>query len=455
LNILSEDQITQLAPDASSLKSGKDLATEKKWLTFLYNDRALWGEVQGSGKDPYRTQVDRQSIAFKCSCPSRKFPCKHGLGLLLLFARKTALFSQEENEPVWVKEWIDKRSQSAKAEPSPAVAADTPSTAIDTKKAEKQAKEKEKRGADRLSKVNSGVAELELWLKDLLRTGLLSIPEKEPNFWNKTAARMVDAQASGLGNMVKEFSEIDYYTGNRWHEEVLQQTAKIHLLLEAFKRINTLPENLQEDVKNLIGWSKAQKELLESPDAPVIKDHWLVLGRQTETQEDLTIQRNWLFGTQTKRYALILNFAYKNAPMATMLVPATMVNAELVFYPSVFPLRAVIKNQENTTAPSSSPMAFHHWVATQEMYADVISLYPWADYIPLFVEQLSLVFHQTQWLLKDQQGEYMEINKKFDEIKIYSLLAFSGGKPLDIFLIRIKNTVLPVGIWLNNLYKIL
>ncbi|MES2733264.1 MAG: SWIM zinc finger family protein [Bacteroidota bacterium] len=453
MNILSEEQITQLAPDVTSLKSGKDLGNEKKWHSFAYNERALWGEVQGSGKDPYRTQVDRQSIAFKCSCPSRKFPCKHGLGLLFLFSRKTALFSQESNEPTWVKEWIDKRIETAKTEVNIA-AADT-ATAIDTKKAAKQAKEKEKRGADRLAKVTSGVAELERWLKDLLRTGLLSIPEKDPNFWNKTAARMVDAQASGLGNMVKEFSEIDYYSGNRWHDEVLQQTAKIHLLLEAFKRLDTLPENLQEDVKNLIGWSKAQKELLESPDAPAIKDNWLVLGRQTETQEDLTVQRNWLYGTQTNRYALILNFAYKNAPISTMLVPAAMIEAELIFYPSVFPLRAVIKSHDSTSIPLSIPPAFKHWEATQKQYAGIISSYPWADYIPMFVEQLSLFFHQTQWLLKDQQDEYMEINKKFDELKIYNLLAFSGGKPLDICLIRIKNTVLPIGICQNNSYKIL
>ena len=43
--------------------------------------------------------------AFRCSCPSRKFPCKHGLGLLLLLADQPALFKQQE-PPAWVADWL-------------------------------------------------------------------------------------------------------------------------------------------------------------------------------------------------------------------------------------------------------------------------------------------------------------------------------------------------------------
>jgi len=72
---LSEDQILTLAPDESSKKSGKDLANPAKWVSKGVNEQALWGECQGSGSKPYQTQIDIINIAFKCSCPSRKFPC--------------------------------------------------------------------------------------------------------------------------------------------------------------------------------------------------------------------------------------------------------------------------------------------------------------------------------------------------------------------------------------------
>ena len=61
---------------------------------------------------PYQTIVDLTNIAFKCSCPSHKFPCKHALGLLLLYARSESAFAQED-EPEWVTSWIDKRAETA------------------------------------------------------------------------------------------------------------------------------------------------------------------------------------------------------------------------------------------------------------------------------------------------------------------------------------------------------
>src|SRR6187551_1923980 len=119
----TEEQIYSLAPDESSKKSGKELANPSKWGKREFSDRALWGECQGSGKLPYQTQVDIGNVAFKCSCPSRKFPCKHGLGLLLLYARDKKMFSSAA-EPDWVTGWLDKRNEK------------------EEKKVEKKAKEK-------------------------------------------------------------------------------------------------------------------------------------------------------------------------------------------------------------------------------------------------------------------------------------------------------------------------
>lgn len=84
--IWTQEQILALAPDANSAKNGKALATSSKWSFLGCNDKAVWGECQGSGKKPYQTQIDLTQLAFKCSCPSRKFPCKHGIGMFLLFS---------------------------------------------------------------------------------------------------------------------------------------------------------------------------------------------------------------------------------------------------------------------------------------------------------------------------------------------------------------------------------
>ncbi|MDJ1502631.1 SWIM zinc finger family protein [Xanthocytophaga agilis] len=448
MNQLTEEQIAQLSPDTASLAAGKGLAGTSKWVSFAYNERVLWGEIKGSGSTPYRSQIDLTNTAFKCSCPSRKFPCKHGLGLYLMFTRNFADFTKTENEPVWVKEWMDKRaSKPATTEPKPEA---------DVETVAKQAKAKEKRQNKRLEEIAGGVAELDLWVKDLLRGGLLAFPEKGPQFWKKTAARMVDAKAPGLGNMVKEFQEINYFSGNTWQGEALQQATKIFMLLEGVKNIDALPTLVQEDVKSLIGISRNQKELLEDAAAEKIKDIWLVLGRQREVNdEDLTIQRDWLYGTQSKRFALILNFAYRSAPIQNLVVPGTATQAELVFYPGNYPLRAAIKMVGSNSTQFSIPEMFGNWDAVQEYYTQILSKFPWADNIPLFVKDLLPVTHASKWHLRDSDGYIMPLPADFDIQKLYQILAISGGASVHMSFLRQKDTVVPLGVWVDGKYKLI
>src|SRR5690349_19538332 len=42
----STEQVLALAPDSSSAKAGKDLASPRKWVTLGRDDRATWGECQ-------------------------------------------------------------------------------------------------------------------------------------------------------------------------------------------------------------------------------------------------------------------------------------------------------------------------------------------------------------------------------------------------------------------------
>ncbi len=109
---LTPDQIIALAPDPGSARAGKELSAPRKWLAFGHRDQAVWGECQGSARDPYQTQIDLAEPAFKCSCPSRKFPCKHALGLFLLWASQPGSFTQDD-PPAWVTEWLAKRAQAS------------------------------------------------------------------------------------------------------------------------------------------------------------------------------------------------------------------------------------------------------------------------------------------------------------------------------------------------------
>lgn len=451
MNHLTEEQATQLAPDASSLKAGKDLANERKWLNFQKNERVLWGEVQGSGKDPYRTQIDISNIAFKCSCPSRKFPCKHGLGLLFLVARKNGEIPTMSDEPAWVSDWMNKRVEKAETKVQKQEEIEN-----DPQKLEKQAKDKEKRQNERLLKVQAGVAELDLWLRDMIRSGLLSLPEKGTQYFEKMAARMVDSQATGFASLLKGFNKINYYSGDDWQEQALELASKIHLQIEAFKHLDNLPPLVQEEIKSRVGWNIQQKELLENQDAESIDDDWLVIGRRTTQEDDIMVQRNWLYACKSKRYALVLNFAYRTAAIETPLVPAYISKARLVFYPSNQPYRAIIKQHLESKNHLTMPLeGLIDLEEAQNEYAHMLSQNPWADDVPLLLENLRIVKYQSQWFLQDTQHALVPLSTEFNESQIWKLLALSAGHYQTMFVLRQADSFLPLGIVQNYDYLIL
>src|SRR5690242_8827324 len=107
---LTAEQILALAPDTSSASAGKKLASTKGWQGLGRNPTALWGECQGSAL--YQVRVDLSDLTARCSCPSRKFPCKHALGLLLLAATTPAALPEGE-PPEWVSDWLGRRAAAA------------------------------------------------------------------------------------------------------------------------------------------------------------------------------------------------------------------------------------------------------------------------------------------------------------------------------------------------------
>src|SRR5260221_5168071 len=101
------DQVLAMAPDAGAAKAGLSQANSRRWTGCGRNERAVWGECQGSGQLPYLTQAALDDGSTKCSCPSRKFPCKHALGLLLLDADGAI---PAGIPPGWVTEWLAART---------------------------------------------------------------------------------------------------------------------------------------------------------------------------------------------------------------------------------------------------------------------------------------------------------------------------------------------------------
>ena len=207
---ISEDQVIALAPDDNSVKSAQELASSDRWFRYGAGENTVWGECPGSGGRPYQTCIDIAAPAFKCSCPGRKFPCKHGLGLLLFFCRFPETFVCRDI-PDWAGHWLQSRraSQEKKTEKSQELSARIPDF---------QARDRRK--SERLAKVESGLSEFRLWVQDRIRQGLSGLESQSYQFWERAAARLTDAQAPGLARQLRQCAGIAN-SGQGWQARLL------------------------------------------------------------------------------------------------------------------------------------------------------------------------------------------------------------------------------------------
>lgn len=431
---LSEEQVLALAPDESSKKSGKELSNPAKWVSKGINELALWGECQGSGSKPYQTQIDVVNVAFKCSCPSRKFPCKHGIGLLLLYARRKDDFTVNEM-PAWVADWIGKRAERQEKQ------------AVQKEKPVDEAAQAKRRQA-REQKVIDGIEEVSQWIKDIVRNGIVGIPEKGAAWFEGMARRMVDAQAPGLAGMIRNLSEINFYRDG-WQSEFIDQLLRLYLVITGFKNTDNLPPLLQQDIRTWIGFTQNQEELKEQTG---ITDTWLILGKQVTEDDNLTVERNWLYGIKSDRYALVLQFIVRGQGAQLAFTPGLFVEAELVFYPSVAPLRAIVKKQI-ITGQVRQYKGFLNWQQVVEAETAFSSALPFRSERPFIIEQVRPVFYNHQWWLQDSSNAMMNIKGGFKNI--WKLLSLSGGEALNMAVVGKEKVYEPFGVWYQHEYKIL
>ncbi len=411
----TSEQILALAPDSGSVKAARKLLTLSKWSNLGDDERALWGECKGSGSKPYLTRIDLAGgPSFKCSCPSRKFPCKHGLALFLLRAEQAGAFGSGA-PPDWVSEWLTERSARAETR---------------VKRAEKKVKADPdaatKRAKKREATVRAGVRDLELWLRDLVRQGLASVQGKPYAFWDEVASRMVDAQAPGLANRLRALGSVAVWGEGR-ADRLLEHLALLHLLLEGYGRLDTLSPALQADTKTKLGLPQDQNALRQQPG---VKDRWQVLGQASENENNLSARRSWLRGERSGRTVFVLEFAYGGA-FDESLRANTAFEGEMVLFEGHAPQRALVKVQEESE-PLNRFDAETDILGGTAHYARALAAQPWLTRYPLSLKEVQLApaAPSGTWRVADASHQ-LDLHPNFTQG--WTLLAVSGGRPLTLF----------------------
>jgi hypothetical protein len=184
------------APNAGAIQNARGVVIKKKLVgLFRTGDGALlFGDCKGSGADNYRPSADFSDPGkpvYRCTCPSRQFPCKHSLALLYAYAQGA--------------KFVEKEAPADIAEKRAKVQA-----RVEKKKVEEEKPRKVNTSALR-KKIEAqleGLNLLESLANDLVRSGLGTL--------NAKSARQVEEQARQLGNAYLPGAQNALHTLTGW-----------------------------------------------------------------------------------------------------------------------------------------------------------------------------------------------------------------------------------------------
>ncbi|RDI68678.1 SWIM zinc finger family protein [Nocardia pseudobrasiliensis] len=399
-------RITALAPDATSLTAARKL--RGRWSGTGRHAAALWGLCRGSGAEPYQTIVDLSGPAYKCTCPSRKFPCKHALGLLLAWSEGE--IPEASATAAFAADWLATRA--ARAAKPAAASPRTPNAAT---------------AEQRRTRVSAGLADLDIWLGDQVRTGLAQ-SDRSYRALESVAARMVDAQAPGVANALRQLAR-NVVIRPDWPALLLREYARLHLLATAHRRLDALPAELADRVRAHIGYPTTAETVRTAQ--PPIRDHWMVLGRRVSEEERLHTRRTWLRGRGTGRWALIVDHSFGSPDFpADVPVPGWQLDAELHYYPGTAPLRALWGEKHGAPVPFTTIPAAGSIEAALTEHAAALGADPWLRSWPVLLSEVAPVVVEDRWFVAESDGAALPLARTADAP--WRLCGLSGGHPLTV-----------------------
>jgi hypothetical protein len=430
---LTQDAVLALAPDPSSAKAARGLTAVASWPVLGANDKAVWGECKGSGAKPYQVSVDLAGPAFRCTCPSRKFPCKHGLALLLVQIATPTAFSGPQ-EPSWITDWLASRTEKAQKKEEKTAA--RPSKPPDPESSAK-------RMAARWDRISVAALELKQWLGDRIDHGLGNLNPENLKLWHTMAARMVDAQAPGLGQRLKQAS-LQINKGEHWHELVLEELGRLHLACEAVARREQLPPGLQADLRAAVGWPYEKADVLATGEK--LRDEWCVLGvLQEERADRLTERHVWLEGRQSKQRAWMLDHAHGGRGFEQAWLAGAEVDATLAFFAGTTKLRAVLAEAHAapTQAKHPTPSTLDEW----QCIATRVAANPWAGIHPVLLhDAVPARGDDALWIVHEGRGYAAELAND----DAWRLLAATAGHPVTLMAAWDGRALRPLTAWRTN-----
>ena len=252
---ITEQQIQAMAPNAAAAANGKKISQKGGFvrLSRSGDDTFYLGECTGSGKSNYITSVDfldPNSPVCRCTCPSRQFPCKHGLGLLYEIAAGKEFSLCEIPEDI-LKKREKKQARAAKEQDSGEEDRELTPQELQKKEKARAAAAKSSRAARRkkLEKQLEGLGLAEKLVQELVRGGLGAMGGASVKTYEQLGRQLGDYYLPGpqrlLNGLILEISAFQKDSDEIHYDSALDILEKFWALIK--KSQSYLTEKLEKE----------------------------------------------------------------------------------------------------------------------------------------------------------------------------------------------------------------
>lgn len=427
---------TKFTPDALTNEKAKSLKSTKFWRDLGSSSALIWGACKSNGLTFYNVAFEKKTQTFKCNCASRKYPCKHAVALFMLFSDQPNVFIVKEKLPEWISQWLSKEKNIRP---------------LDTPEAEKnKAENRQKNFSKRLEQMLAGLDELENWLIDTLRQGVASLQQQPQSYWNEISARLYDAKLSAIGNRLRVLSTLIKVNEN-WPTLVVEELTTYYLLIRGLRRMEELPLNFQQDLLTYAGVTTRKEDLFKYGQST--KDTWMILGVEEKEEENLRVRKAWLFGYETKRYGLVLDYAFGNKAFEKNYKAGNVFIGTAVYYPSNAPLRIAIKEKHVLENRIKRIVGFDSLSSYLTYFTQILAANLFHLTFPCSIEKVTPVLDKG--ILKLIDAQQTVISLQCSETVKWKILTASGGEPIHVFGSWTGTTLIPLSMSIQNQFMVL
>lgn len=248
---ITEQQILAIAPNPAAASNGKKISQKGGFVRLekSADETFYMGECTGSGRSNYITSADfinPEAPVYRCSCPSRQFPCKHSLALLYeMVAQKEftvceipeAILKKREKKQPKEKETISEEDM------TPEEAAKAAKKKEASKRASKAAKSK------KLKKQLEGLEMAAKLVQDLMRAGLGTMGGTALETYRQLSKQLGDYYLPGpqrlLNELILEIAAFQKDGKEEHYEACIDVLEKLWTLVKKSRQY--LTEKLEKD----------------------------------------------------------------------------------------------------------------------------------------------------------------------------------------------------------------